>query len=346
MFRNYPGAKRGGKYIGVGLTRNGWLPRGAKNLKGNNAHAYSDVNDDNEANPSEEVSRFDKRLVPFNIKGMSFCKDFPCSWDPDKPFSWKTNREQNATQVFYFVNKFHDHLLANPIGFTEAAGNFEAVNSTQVGQGPRRGPDPDDGRRQHRQRPPGQQPRRQRQHEHAPRRHGADDADVPAAPAGHARTPTATRSRPSTSATRPTPSTTSTPTASPTDWSSTCWATAPSGRVQSGAMGEAWGDWYAADLLVSDGLEVDKKGKADLELSTGTTARRGDHPDPGHRLHSVVAGRPDAPGGRDRPHAAATRTPTTARCSGLPRCTPTARSGARPCGRSATRSAPGCRRAW
>ena len=78
---------------------------------------------------------FDKRLVPFKVKGMSFCKDFPCSWDPDEPFSWKTNREQNATQVFYFVNNFHDHLLAKPIGFTEAAGNFEVVNSTKTGKG-------------------------------------------------------------------------------------------------------------------------------------------------------------------------------------------------------------------
>ena len=157
MFRNHPGAKRGGKYIGVGLTRNGWLPRGAKILKGNNAHAYSDVNDDNEANPSEEVT-------PRSTSGWSrsrsaacrFCKDFPCSWDPDKPFSWKTNREQNATQVFYFVNNFHDHLLAKPIGFTEAAGNFEIVNSTEEGQGSRRGPDPDHGRRQHGRWPSGQ----------------------------------------------------------------------------------------------------------------------------------------------------------------------------------------------
>ena len=78
---------------------------------------------------------------------MSFCKHFPCSWNPDKPFSWQTNREQNATQVFYFVNKFHDHLLAKPIGFTEAAGNFENANAIEAGQGPRRGPDPDDGRR-------------------------------------------------------------------------------------------------------------------------------------------------------------------------------------------------------
>ena len=38
------------------------------------------------------------------------------------------------------------------------------------------------------------------------------------------------------------------------------------GHVQAGAMGEAWSDWYAADSLVSDGLEIDKKGKADLDL--------------------------------------------------------------------------------
>ena len=134
VFKNYPGAKRGGSYTGVSLTGNGWLPNGATRLQGNNAHAYSDVNDDNRASASEEVHRFDKRLVPFKIKGMSFCKDLPCSWDPDKPFSWKTNREQNATQVFYFVNRFHDHLLAKPIGFTEAAGNFENANSTKTGK--------------------------------------------------------------------------------------------------------------------------------------------------------------------------------------------------------------------
>jgi extracellular elastinolytic metalloproteinase len=33
------------------------------------------------------------------------------------------------------VNKFHDHLLADPIGFTEAAGNFQHVNSTGQGLG-------------------------------------------------------------------------------------------------------------------------------------------------------------------------------------------------------------------
>ena len=188
VFNNYPSAPRGGATTSVNLTRKGWLPHGATKLSGNNAHAYSDVNDDNTANPSEEVHPtsggvFNKKLVPFKIKGMQFCQQLPCSWDPDKPFSWKTNRAQAAAQVFYFVNKFHDHLLAKPVGFTEAAGNFENTNSTGKGKGHDALEAQSAGRRQHRQRPARQRPRRQRQHEHASGRHAADDADVPAAPA-------------------------------------------------------------------------------------------------------------------------------------------------------------------
>ena len=67
---------------------------------------------------------------------VSFCDNpYPCSWDPNKPFSWQTNRAQNATQVFFFVNNWHDHLRGAPIGFTEAAGNFQNVNSTGQGKG-------------------------------------------------------------------------------------------------------------------------------------------------------------------------------------------------------------------
>jgi hypothetical protein len=35
-------------------------------------------------------------------------------------------------QVFYYVNKFHDHLRDAPIGFTRAAGNFEAIDDDAV----------------------------------------------------------------------------------------------------------------------------------------------------------------------------------------------------------------------
>ena len=46
-----------------------------------------------------------------------------------------TNREQTTTQAFYYVNHFHDHLLAPPIGFDEASRNFEHVNSSGQGLG-------------------------------------------------------------------------------------------------------------------------------------------------------------------------------------------------------------------
>ena len=72
------------------------------------------------------------------------------------------------------------------------------------------------------------------------------------------------------------------------------------GPVQADAMGEAWGDWYAADSLVSDGLEVDKKGKADLDAVPVRRRRRVAHPHPGHRLHADVA-RVPLPRWRDRP---------------------------------------------
>ena len=42
---------------------------------------------------------------------------------------------QNATQLFYFVNRFHDWLAQSPIGFTEAAGNFQVTNSSGQGEG-------------------------------------------------------------------------------------------------------------------------------------------------------------------------------------------------------------------
>ena len=44
--------------------------------------------------------------------------------------------------------------------------------------------------------------------------------------------------------------------------------------------------------LVSDGLEIDKKGKADLDLFTYDGAGAAAHPHPGHRLHALLAGVP------------------------------------------------------
>ena len=49
--------------------------------------------------------------------------------------SWQLNKNEAATQLFYFVNKFHDHLLAPPIGFDEASGNFQQNNPSGQGLG-------------------------------------------------------------------------------------------------------------------------------------------------------------------------------------------------------------------
>jgi hypothetical protein len=267
VFRNFPGAKRGSSYVPVNFTRQGWLPRGATRLQGNNSHAYSDVDDNNEAGSSEEIRDFDNRLVPFKVKGMSFCKQFPCSWNPEKPFSWRTNREQNGTQVFYFVNKFHDHLLAKPIGFNEAAGNFEHVNASNKGK------DHDAVQTQ--------------TMDGASKDHGlpdsqhVDNANMNTPPDGQAPTMQMyLQHQPGTTYPGGDPF----PANNTGDEAMTVYheythglsnrlvvdvmGNSTLGPVQGDSMGEAWSDWYAADALVNDGLEVDRKGKADLELFT------------------------------------------------------------------------------
>ena len=126
----YPGAPKGGTQVSRNLTAPGWLPKNSPHLAGNIAHVYSDVNDDNVAQPSEEVlpsskGSFNYPFVSFNATDGGACSAaFVCSWDPNTPFSWQTNRAQNAVQVYYYLGNYHDHLVAAPIGFTSSAGNF------------------------------------------------------------------------------------------------------------------------------------------------------------------------------------------------------------------------------
>ena len=54
-FEYFPKAPHGGGYIPVNYTKKGWLSAGASKLSGNNSHAYSDVNDSNSPQKSEEV---------------------------------------------------------------------------------------------------------------------------------------------------------------------------------------------------------------------------------------------------------------------------------------------------
>ncbi|WP_222854013.1 M36 family metallopeptidase [Fodinicola acaciae] len=136
VYDNYPGAPVGGTPRHVNL-KPGWLPKNSPKLAGNVGHVYADINDDNVANPNEEIppsspGKFEYPLKTFNVPGSACSASYPCTWDPNVPNSWRTNVNQGATQVMYYLGKYHDHLEAAPIGFTRAAGNFEAVDDDAV----------------------------------------------------------------------------------------------------------------------------------------------------------------------------------------------------------------------
>jgi hypothetical protein len=110
-------------------------------LSGNNAHVYLDVNDDSAPDPGDEVPAVrgtDWSYAPTfdtTTTAQNCSHRFSCTWDRTIARDWRRNRDWFAVQLFYFLNRFHDHLLAAPIGFTEAAGNFQAVNASGLGVG-------------------------------------------------------------------------------------------------------------------------------------------------------------------------------------------------------------------
>jgi extracellular elastinolytic metalloproteinase len=270
-FPFFPGNNRGGTQVPVNYTKLGWLGSRAMRLAGNNSHAYSDVNDDNTAQPGEEAkprtgNRWNYKLKPFTLAGVSFCNNpWPCSWDPETPYSWRVNRKQNVAQVFYFVNRFHDHLLRAPIGFTEAAGNFQKKNFTGKGEGGDRvDTQTDDGANTDNGLPDGSH---------------IDNANMDTPPDGMAPTmqmylqhqpgttypdgdpfaPTNVGDEADTVYHEYTHGLSNRLVVDPDGFSTL-------GGVQAGSMGEAWSDWYAMDSLVNAKLQVDKPGKVDVVL--------------------------------------------------------------------------------
>jgi hypothetical protein len=270
----FPGHKPGGVAKAVNYTKRGWLSAKAKILRGNNSYAYSDVNDDNKPNPSEQVHpksphKWNYRLKPFHLKAHgfdAFCDNpWPCSWNPYKAGSWRVNRAQNTAQVFFFVNNWHDHLQAGPIGFTEAAGNFQRTNSTKHGVGHDAvQTQTDDGANTDHGMPDGNH---------------IDNANMATPPDGHApRMQMYLQHVPGTPYPNGDPW-------SPTnvgDEADTVYheythglsnrlvvdadGNSTLGGVQAGAMGEAWSDWYAMDYLVANGLEKDNPDAVDMYI--------------------------------------------------------------------------------
>jgi extracellular elastinolytic metalloproteinase len=273
----FPGSRRGGHQIKVDFTKKGWLGAHARKLSGNNSHAFSDVNDNDKASRSEEVhplkgQSWGYRLKPFHpgMGAARFCSNpWPCSWNPNKAFSWKKNRAQNATQVFFFVNNWHDHLKKAPIGFTEAAGNFQLKNHGKQGKaGDPVATQTDDGASSGTGQLHG-----------LPDGNHIDNANMATPPDGHRPTMQMyLQHQPGTQYPSEDPF-------SPTnvgDEADTVYheythglsnrlnvdvhGRTTLGGVQAGAMGEAWSDWYAMDYLVAHHLQRDRAGKADVRL--------------------------------------------------------------------------------
>ena len=139
VFDHYPGAPLGGVQVDRELPA-AWLSA-TNRLFGNHAHVYSDPSDANgvfgvpNPNPptADEIAptagnwlyTHDARPAGAN----QVCPPTPgCSWNNSTAgtFSWRVNRAQAGTQLFWFVNLFHDHLRDAPgIGFNAASGNFE-----------------------------------------------------------------------------------------------------------------------------------------------------------------------------------------------------------------------------
>ena len=70
-----------------------------------------------------------------DFPGATPCPVSLCTWNSAAPASALTNALQAATNLHVLNSRFHDHLLAPPIGFDAASGNFQRVNPAGQGAG-------------------------------------------------------------------------------------------------------------------------------------------------------------------------------------------------------------------
>ena len=177
IHQNYPGAAVGGADQTVSLDP--WLSPGNR-LNGPNTHVYADPQDNYE--PGDAVQPADEippaaggnwNHAPERMTGSGqTCPVGGCTWDQGNGlFSWTVNRSQAATQLFWFVNRFHDHLR-------DAAGHRVRPLLGRP-RGERRGAGPG-GRRVHDGRiVPELRAREQRRDDRVPRRLPGEARDLP-----------------------------------------------------------------------------------------------------------------------------------------------------------------------
>jgi extracellular elastinolytic metalloproteinase len=279
VYPAWPGAPHGGSATTVDLAPYLDTPGAPTKLEGPNAYAFTDAPD---AVPTFGPFGVTSHPAPGSDVGPSGGKDFvyplrgftlgvehcptagaTCTWDPSKPFSWQDNREQDAVQLFWHVNAFHDHLAAPPIGFVAADGAFEdddpVIAQSMDGADTARGL-PDD--------------------------FHSDNASFLALPDGEASFMSILLVGAAPGPFGPSPLFS----LSGSNDATTVYheyTHGMSGRLvtdaqgfdalftaQAGAMGEAWSDWYAFDALDRDANLADAPGVADVRLAAYQT---GDH---------------------------------------------------------------------
>jgi len=260
IYRNHPGAANGGGVpVSVDLEADPtWLSRtgGPPDtiLRGNNVHAYADADHSNGVSAGENIPSsggmdwiYPQTAVA--APGQS-CPSAGCTWYSGDAATRTTNRNQATTQLFWFVNTFHDHLKAAPIGFTHEARGFEYTDT-----GPGVGFDPvlaeadnyngtdlttlwNSTNNANMSTPrDGYSPRLQVFFFTNPSLNAADQADVVYHEYTHGLT------------------------------NRSVGTGAGLDAAQSTAMGEGWSDWYALDYLVGEGLVID--GATNDELQVG-----------------------------------------------------------------------------
>ncbi len=163
VFDNYPGAPVGGIQSSRTLPA-GWITD-ATRLFGTNAHVYHDADDDTlgfSADPAQQIppQTADNWSWAHDARPAAagqLCPVLGCSWEPGSgSFGADVNLNQAGTQLFWFINAYHDHLRDAPgIGFGPSSGSFEGVDRVigQVDDGS--GTGPDCGAHQQRVRDPG-----------------------------------------------------------------------------------------------------------------------------------------------------------------------------------------------
>jgi extracellular elastinolytic metalloproteinase len=256
VWEYYPGAANGGQAQEVDLEAKGWLAAGAPTLNGPYVHAFSDLDDDNELDTGEAITRAGDGTFkfPFSARttGTRGCEAAkPCSWDHASYGSWLDNRLQNGVQAFYLANRFRDHLAAPPINFTDFQGTDKLLLHTMDGASS--GPNFAHANNANMMTPPrGESPVMQmylwgNTADSAFRTmNSGDDASILYHEYAHGLT-----SRLVTQV-----------------------ADGPSAlnSPQAGAMGEGWSDFYAKDFLVGEGYETDDPGTADVHMGAYTDA--------------------------------------------------------------------------